>query len=139
MELSKTEYQQGEIINPIMYLKNISNRTIRLFNQMANNIFLDFKIINENEETVYQLGKVLFQFVPFTKDLKPGEEIISIHNEAKVSDEGTGTHIPIQLSKATYTVVEFIPMGTLEVTYLEPWEPVGEITLETPPITITIT
>ena len=131
IELAKTEYDQGELIEIQVFLKNISNRTTQL--TVWGPIF-DFNLSAANGAVVYQWSRNYLWVEPNVQVLKPSAEL-NYTQRSEIFEEATANYVPIRLHKGAYNVTEFT---VLTIAYLEPWKSLGERVLETPPITITI-
>jgi len=132
MEFAKTEYDQGELIEIEVFLKNISNRTVQL--TVWGPIF-DFDLSAANGTVVYQWSRNFFWVEPNVQVLKPSAEL-NYTQRSEIFDDATVNEVPIRLHKGAYNITEFT---VLTIAYLEPWKSLGERVLRTPPITITIT
>jgi hypothetical protein len=131
MELNKTQFSQGELINPIVYLKNIANRTLQI--DSTGGLF-NFEVIDDNGTIIYDWRRDAIIFtVPVTKILQPGEEFRYNRQMSIVASTG----IALRLPKGNYEIVEILV--PLKIAYVEPWEFMGTIALKTQPITILIT
>lgn len=131
MELNKTQFNQGELINPIAYLKNIANRTVQI--DSTGGLF-NFEVTDDNGTIIYDWRRdaVIFT-VPVTKILQPGEEFRYNRQISIVASTG----IALKLPKGNYEVAEILV--PLKIAYVEPLESMGTIALKTQPIAILIT
>jgi len=131
MALSATVFIQGDLIQVRVSLRNLSNRTIQL---SSNSPWFDFTITDIDGMVFFQWSQhILF----FSTDwiLIPGVEE-TYTQRSWVFDEQTWGDIPLWLQKGKYNVTEFTP--SLKVAYAKPYELIGFLTLQTPPVTITI-
>lgn len=143
MKLEKTEFQQGELIEFLAYLKNISNRTVHI---EPYGPFFDFKITDMNGKVVYQFSRNYGFFGPIARVLEPGVELNYTQKPLVFNETISGVPVSALLSKGTYKATGFT--STMKVAYVEqvkPWgelvgfELIGAVVIETPQITIKIT
>jgi hypothetical protein len=125
MRLNKTEYKPGELIAIDLKLVNIGNSTVKLrFLDRGHAAWFRFKLYNVSEDLVFESSQASLQAITDVS-LAPGSFIGYTHEwDQAVSEPLTPVRL---LEPGTYRIIGFLSRASMP-----------GITLETPPIQISV-
>jgi len=131
LELTKTEFEQGEPINGTLSLKNVGNESITItFGSLGSRFYFD--VLDENGTHVYTselICPAAIEHLP----LNPNEQITRTDTWGQIRNIWPTEYYLEQVPKGTYTIIGKSERYSLEY----PTDSLND-GLETAPITITI-